>query len=85
MFERARKYGCQTCTRAGPTGALANWTVPLGPVFAAHALSETTMKAVMASWMLQPTATTPGLSKWTERDWFLANSFSSNRLAAEKE
>ena len=33
--------------------------------------------------MLQPSATTPALSKCTVRDWSLANSFSSKRFGAE--
>ena len=59
--------------------------MPCALVRAVQALSVTTMKALIWSWMLQPSATTPGLSKWTVRDWSLANSFSSNRLAGEKE
>ena len=59
--------------------------MPCASVRAVQALSVTTMKALIASWMLQPSATMPALSKRTLRDWSLANSFSSNLLAGEKE
>ena len=72
-------------SRAGALGASAKVAIPWALVRAVHALSVTTMKALIWSWMLQPSATTPGVSKWTVRDWSFANSFSSKRLAGEKE
>jgi hypothetical protein len=59
--------------------------MPCALVRAVQPVSVTKMNALIWSWMLQPSATTPGLSKWTVRDWSLAKSFSSNFFAAENE
>src|SRR2546423_12192478 len=81
----ARSHGCHTVIRAGALGASPNTTIPCALVRAVQALSVMTMKALIWSWILQPSATTPALSKCTVRDWSLANSFSSNRFDDEKE
>ncbi len=54
-------------------------------VRAKYGVSTTTMYALIWSWMLHPTVTTPGLSKTTGAAGVPAYSGSWNLLAGEKE
>ena len=62
MGARAFRSGCHTSSVAPPAGASCTTATPCGFDFAANGVSVTKMKAIMLSWMLQPSETAPGLS-----------------------